>query len=156
MAKDTKKKKKGSLKSKLLWLFGMIAVFALIRQTGMLLIIGMLPTLALKFIDNTEDRLWFKTVFCFNLAGIYPYIIEIVMVHNNSMKALQAQMADSFMWLVVYGAAASGYVAMWFFPIATEFTTRILNVSRIERHQKKIIALNKEWGVGDPEVELDL
>ena len=152
MAKD---KKKSSLKSKLLWLLAILITFALIRQAGMLLLIGMMPTLVLKFIDTTDDKLWFKTVFCFNLSGVYPYIIEIAMVHNNSMKALQAQMADSIMWLVVYGSAAVGYLAMWFFPVVTEFSTRILNNGKIKRHRKKLIALNKEWGVGDPEVELD-
>ena len=149
MSDEKKKKKKGSFKNKLLWAMGIIGTLLLIRQTTMLLLIGMLPTLVVKFIDNTEDRLWFKTVLCFNLAGVYPYVIDIVMVHNNSMKAMQAQMADSIMWLVMYGSASIGYAAMWCFPIATEFCMRVLNRSRLERHSKKIEKLRDEWGVGE-------
>lgn len=148
--KPKKKKRKGRLRSRLLWLLTFIAIFALLRQTTMLLLVGMLPTLVVKFIDDSEEQFWFKTVLCFNLAGVYPYVIDVVLVHENSLKSLQAQMADSFMWLSAYGSAAVGYAVMWFCPVMTEFFMRVFNTRRIKRHHKKLLRLHQEWGVGDP------
>jgi len=143
------KKKKGSFKSKLLWFIAIIVCFALLRQTMMFMLLGMLPTLVIKFTDATEDNMWFKTIFCFNLAGIFPYLLELVTVHQNSIKAIQAQMTDSTMWLVVYGSAAVGYAAMWVCPIVTEFFLRIISSKRSTNHRKKLNRLHDEWGVGE-------
>ncbi len=115
----------------------------------MILLIGMLPTLVVKFVDESDDRLWFKTVFCFNLAGVYPYIIDLAMLHDNSLKAVQDQMADGITWLSAYGAAAAGYIVMTICPIISEFFVRVFNTRRIKRHHNKLVRLNKEWGVGE-------
>lgn len=144
------KKKKGGMKSKIMWTIIIVACLGLLRQTSLLLLLGMLPTLVVKFIDTTDENIWFRTVCCFNLAGVYPYVIDLLLVHNNSMRAVQAQMTDSIMWLVIYGAATMGYVTLWFVPMATEFAMRIINKSRVERHTKKLKQLNEEWGVGGP------
>ncbi|MDG1287120.1 MAG: hypothetical protein P8P30_06090 [Rickettsiales bacterium] len=147
--KTKKKKKKSSFKSKILWFIVLVGTFALLRQTTMLLLVGMLPTLVVKFIDDSDEQLWFKTVFCFNLAGVFPYLIDITMTHGNSVRALQEQMADSFTWLSAYGGAAAGYAVMIVCPMASEFFMRVFNTKRIEKHHKKLVRLHEEWGVGD-------
>ncbi len=145
-----RKKKKGSFKSKLLWFIIIIAGFAFLRSTMMFLLLGLLPTMVIKFTDDSDEGMWFKTIGCFNLAGIYPFLIDIVMIHNNSMKAIQAQMADSYTWLIVYGAAGMGYAALWFCPIFTEYFIRVTNTTKLNGHRKKLNRLHEEWGVGQP------
>jgi hypothetical protein len=145
-------KKKMSMKAKLIWLVILIVAFVVLRQAMMILLLAMLPTLVVKFTDATDDDIWFKTVFCFNLAGIYPYMVELVMVYDSSTRSVQDQMADSMMWFIAYGGAAMGYAAMWFFPNLCEFLFRIFNTKKIERHRKKLRRLHDEWGVGDPDL----
>lgn len=143
------KRKKSSFKSKMLWFIVIVATFALLRQSTLILLVGMLPSLVVKFIDNTDDNIWFKTVFCFNLAGIYPYVIDLYLIHNNSTKAMQAQIADSSMWLMAYGAAAIGYGVLWFCPIIAEFFIRVFRTRKLQNHYKKVNRLHEEWGVGE-------
>ena len=143
-----RKKKKSSLKSKLIWLVLIVAAFAFLRSSMMFALLALLPTMVIKFTDTSDNEMWFKTIGCFNLAGLYPYMVDIVTVHNNSMRAIQSQMSDSSTWLFIYGAAAMGYATMWFCPIFTEFFLRVTTAKRMERHRKKINRLHEEWGVG--------
>lgn len=152
-AKSSTKKKKGSpFLRRMTWIFILIIVFALLRQSTVILLVAMLPTLVLKFVDESDGGVWFKTVLCFNLAGIYPYILELAMVHGNSGSAVQKYMADSLMWFSAYGGAGIGYLSMWFFPTLFEFLMRSLNGNRIKMYKKKLRRLHYEWGVGEPEL----
>lgn len=149
------KPNKMSLKTKILWLIIFGVLFYLLRQTMMLLLVGMLPTVVVVFIDHSREKLWLKTIFAFNMSGVYPYVLEVMMVHDNSMQAIQETMADSVAWLVMYGAAGCGYAAMWFFPLFSEFCMRIFNRKKIEHHHKKLRMLEDEWGIGE-QVAMDL
>lgn len=144
-----RKKKKGSLKEKLFWLFIIIGCFFFLRSAMMFLLIALLPTIVVKITDYTDEELWFKTIGCFNLAAAYPYLMDIVMVHNGSIRAVQAEMTNANTWLIIYGSAAAGYAAMWICPTITEFFLRITQAKKIERHRRKANMLHKEWNVGE-------
>ncbi len=149
---STMPRTKRSLKSKLLWVCFILGSFALLRGSGLLFILGLLPALVMRYTDITENQYWFKTIFCFNLAGLFPYLIEMYFIHHNSFKALQLQLTDSMMWLFVYGMAAVGYALLWVCPIIAEFFYNMSSHASTKRHRDKLQKLHDEWGIGSPEM----
>jgi len=137
-----------SLKYKFLTIMGIIGIIFVLRLSSIFLLIGMLPALVVILVDQHPEKLWSKTVFAFNLAGVYPYIYDLYYHQKpEGTAAILKQMSDSSMWLVVYGAAAGGYLAMWLCPQLAEFFMRIVNKRRIQNHQNKLRYLNDEWGI---------
>ena len=147
-AKEPKavKTKSGKKKRGGLWftLF-LLACMVLLRQSSGLLLVGILPSIVSFVVDDTPRRAWFKTVFAFNLSGVLPYVFNLFFLQGNSARALQHQMSDFTMWLIIYGCAAAGWVVLWICPQVMEVLLRYHYVSRIDFHQKKKADLAEEY-----------
>lgn len=151
MAKKKKDKKEN--KSKVGWrlklfifLFCVGAVLGL-KQSCILLLIGLLPAIVAYIVDTTPTQAWFKTVFCFNLAGILPYIAELYFTHGNSLSAMQKQVSDIWMWLMVYLAAGAGWLTIWLCAKGAHSMIALYTSAKIEGHRKKIKKIEQEWGI---------
>jgi len=149
--KEKKKKKEKSKKAKTSWIFKLSVVFFVIfsimvlQQTTIMLVIAMLPAIVAYIVDNTSSRSWFKTLFCCNLAGALPYLGEVYFSKGNSFQAMQQQMADFSMWLIIYASAGFAWVLIWGLPQISEAFYRSYYYLKSEEHKKKLRRLKQEW-----------
>ncbi len=145
--KSGSKPKKGGFASKLrLLLLSTIAVLVL-QQSVIMLLIGMLPSFVAYIVDNTNSRSWFKTVFCFNLAAMLPYLAELYFDEGNSSAAMQAQMGDFTMWLLIYSSAGLAWVVIWACPKIAAIYLKSYHDLRAQEHRRKFQRLKEEWGI---------
>jgi uncharacterized membrane protein YhaH (DUF805 family) len=130
-----------------LWLLTpLVFVFAL--PTVLILVAGLLPTVVAAIVDRREEKYAAYCVGGFNLSGVLPYLFSL-WAHGDSMLALGTIASSPFSWLVMYGAAALGWLANYWGPQITMRVRRIRDrneVARLRRRQEQIL---DEWG---PEV----
>jgi len=143
---ESKPKRSVSWKTKLFMLVFCIGAVLLLKQSAMLLMVGMLPAIVAYIVDMTPGQAWFKTVFCFNLAGVLPYVSDLYLQGSGS-SALQRQLGDFGMWLVVYLTAGAGWLCLWLSGKATYRMMRFYTQYRIDNHQRKLKKLSEEWNL---------
>lgn len=80
--------------------------------TTVILLIGMLPTLAAFFVDRTRGKTRTLTVGAMNLAGCVPFILEI-WINGHTMDNAMTYISQPRTIVVIYFAAAIGYMIDW-------------------------------------------
>lgn len=141
--KPVRRKMKGRNKA-LLIIFSLLAM-AFLRTGFVFLLIAMLPSIVAYYLDQSEARYRFKTVFYCNFSGVMPYLGQML-VHGPSSSTLHEIMGSLSTWMIIYGAACMGCILISVTPmIAQGFISSIHNtqVSRLQRNQKNI---ESEWG----------
>lgn len=147
--------KKGQLT---LW-FSVAFVALVIWQlpTVMVIFFGLLPTIVSGIIDRTPKK---HAAFCvggINLCGVFPYMMEM-WTGDNSMDGAMRILTDVFSLVIMYGAAAFGWMIYQSLPpIVATFLTVIAQsrVSSLRSTQRQLI---EEWGddVATPQEVLDM
>lgn len=153
MAKDTSHHENGfklTAKAKLLIMIFTIGAIIVLQQSSIMLLVGMLPAFVALIVDNTHGKSWAKTVFCFNMAGLLPALLEVYIGDGNTLRSLQAHMGDMTMWLIAYGMAGMGWVVIWLSPLAAEQFLKLFTQSSIANCQRKMARLDAEWNIGTP------
>lgn len=135
-------------KAKFLMMLGTIGSIILLQQSTVMLLIGMLPAIVAIIVDNTHGKSWAKTVFCFNLAGLLPALLDVYIGDGNTMASLQLHMGDMTMWLTTYGAAGMGWVVIWLSPLIAEQYLQYYYRSCITSCKRKMARLDEEWSIG--------
>jgi hypothetical protein len=149
--KTTKAKSSGSKtsgKNKFLFLLCSVGAIAILKQSVVMLLIGMLPAIVAMIVDNTHGKSWAKTVFCFNLAGLLPSLLEVYIGEGNSMNALQTHMSDMGVWLIAYGCAGLAWLVIGICPLISEKFLGYYAQNRIASYQRKMEKLDAEWSIG--------
>ena len=131
----------------LLWI---MVPFALVvaLPTVILIALGMLPFIVAWVVDRRDEKYAAYCVGGFNLSGVMPYLFSL-WAGGDSMHALGGILTSPFSWLVMYGAAALGWLANYWGPQVTMRIRRVRDraeVARLRRRQEQIL---EEWG---PEV----
>ena len=122
------------------------AVFA--APTALLFAVGLVPTFVAAIIDRDPDKSAPMTVGPLNLCGIQPFTMEMWR-HNHTLTEATRLLGDPFTWMVMYGAAALGWVFYYMItPMVTGFEV-VRWQSRIDSLKSKKVSLIEEWG---PEV----
>ncbi len=124
----------------------LVVIFAL--PTVILLAVGLLPSAVAYVVDRREEKYAAYCVGGFNLSGVMPYLF-LLWATGDSMHALGQIASSPFSWLVMYGAAAIGWLANYWGPQVTMRVRRVRDraeVARLRRRQEQIL---EEWG---PEV----
>lgn len=128
----------------------MIATFLLVvlfaaLPTAMILVIGFAPTLGARIGDTTPGKYLTKCVAWMNLAGVAPFLFDLWSRGNDMVTAI-AIVTDMFAWLLMYSAAAMGWLMFLGLPGAVAMF-RSLNAQRriyvLRERQKELI---NEWG----------
>jgi hypothetical protein len=145
--KTPKKKRKGGLGSQLTVLFLVLGIIVGLRQSSVILLIGILPSAVAYFVDETPRRSWFKTVLAFNLAGVVPYLMEVFFMHANNMEAVQTRLGDFSMWAIMYLFAAMGWMTIWLCPKLVHIGLRVYYDSRIDHHKTKLKEVEQQYGL---------
>jgi hypothetical protein len=145
-ARTKKGKKKLPFFKKLQIILVALAAVVIFRQTIIMVVIGLLPSIVAFIVDDTRSRSWAKSVSACNLAGLLPFVVEVYFYAGNSVGAMQEKMADFLMWLVVYGAAGLAWLFIWGMPKVAMVFYRVYYTYRIQEHQKALLKLRDEWG----------
>lgn len=107
--KDKDKKKKIGLKGGLLLtvtcLLGVMFI-----PVALVLIVGMAPTVVAGMIDKSAQKLKAVTVGFMNFAGCYPFLLTLIVQHGNSPEIAFDIIFQPLNIVVIYTAAALGYV----------------------------------------------
>lgn len=141
-----------------LW-FSVIFVGLVIWQlpTVMLMFFGLLPTIVSVIIDRSPKK---HAAFCvggINFCGVFPYMMEM-WTGSNTIDAAMLILTDVFSLVIMYGAAAFGWMIYQSLPpIVATFLTVIAQsqVSSLRSTQRQLI---EDWGedVATPQEVLDM
>ncbi len=106
---------------------------------------GMMPSLAVFFADGKRPRYLSYTVAVMNAAGVLPFLLAIAR-SGMSLEVSAHKLSEPFTWLVMYGAAAAG----WLTSAATPALARICIEVQAGQRRRSLEALAKaireEWG----------
>lgn len=132
--------------SKILTISVLVVVLLLAAlPTAMVLAVGLAPTLVALIVDTTPGRYLMRCVAGLNLAGILPFLHKL-WLGGHSMGAAFSIVSDLYAWLVIYSAAAIGWLLFLGVPGAVA-VFRQLNARRriyILREQQRMLLA--EWG----------
>lgn len=128
------------------WMSGIILIVVLFAMPSVLLIaIGMLPAVAAFIIDRTRQRCLTLSISGLNFCGVFPYLLSLWSGDNSIGTAVDLA-TDVFALLVMYSAAAFGWLLFMAVPpvviaVLTVMTERRL--VQLRAMQKSVI---EEWG----------
>ena len=136
---------------------GFIVMVIMSLPTVMVIVFALLPTFVAFIVDRTPGK---NAVFCvgsLNLCGVLPYLFDL-WTGDNSMDAAILILTDVFSLVVMYGAAAFGWMIFQSLPpiIATFITVLAQSrISSLRSAQRKLI---EEWGsdVATPQKIFDM
>ena len=110
-----------------------------------LLVVGMTPSIVAYIVDQTPRRTLTLTVAPLNLAGTAPYCMQL-WFGVDTMHALGSFIGDVWVWLVMYLAAAFGWLLYLGMPVIVHF----LLERSIDRRKARLVQIQKklraEWG----------
>ena len=122
-----------------------IVMIIMSLPTVMVIVFALLPTFVAFIVDRTPEK---NAVFCvgsLNLCGVLPYLIDL-WTGDNSMDGAILILTDVFSLVVMYGAAAFGWMIFQSLPpIVATFITVLAQsrLSSLRSAQRKLI---EEWG----------
>lgn len=134
-----------SARKPLLIVTGFICLIFVALPTAILLIVGLVPTLAALISDRTPGKYLMKCVAGMNVAGLLPWIYKLWMTGHDMVTAMDMS-TDIFMWFSIYAASGMGWALFLGLPSAVAMS-RVLNAKRriyVLRERQK--TLFNEWG----------
>jgi hypothetical protein len=108
---------------------------------------GMMPTAAVMLIDRRPRYLSY-TVGVMNFAGVFPFVLAVAQ-QQMSMLAVAAKLTQPLTWLVMYGAAAVGWLICGVTPMLARAGIELQAFQRRRTLEALSKAIREEWG---PEV----
>ncbi|MFA4994940.1 MAG: hypothetical protein WC521_06520 [Bdellovibrionales bacterium] len=143
------KPKKGGGKFKFILGAIMIAVaMPFMLASVMLLIAGLVPTYVAYATDDDPDKTGATCVCAMNLAGIFPFLMDLWIKGQTPNNALLI-LSDANSWLVILGASAIGQLIIYAVPQAIATMSLTHAEGRIKTLRKNLDFLKDAWG---PEV----
>jgi len=124
---------------------GGLGLLLLALPTTMVLAIGMAPTLGAFFADKTPGRYLTKCVAGTNFAGVFPSLYSLWTI-GHDLKTANGIVTDLNTWLLMYFAAAMGWLLFLGLPGAVA-VFRSLNATRriyVLREKQKLLI--NDWG----------
>ncbi len=118
-------------------------LFAL--PTMLVLTLGLLPTLVAFVVDLHPKKYAARSVGFLNFAGILPFLVVLWSGRHDLLSAMRI-LTDVYAWLVVYAAAAMGWLVYLGMPSVAGFIMQIHAARRIRVLETRRKALIREWG----------
>ena len=133
-------------RTNLTWILLTVMFLAVIAAPTMIVMFfGMLPTLVAYIIDRTKRKSASMSVGALNFIGVFPYLMTLWSDYSSIDIALD-MVGDIFSLLVMYSAAAFGWLLFLALPsVISEFVIIIQQrkVAQLRGEQKDLI---DEWG----------
>lgn len=149
-AKKTSKKgatkKSGSGKTTLIMVITTLVLVVVFKLGFLFFVLGILPSIVSYYIDATRSNLSFQTVFTCNLAGVLPFMAQMLQSQDSNNSAVHEIITNSVNWLIVYGAAGVGWLLVFVAPMISQMLINAMHqrqIGRLERQQRILV---EEWG----------
>ena len=117
--------------------------------TALMLMLALLPTFCAFAVARSQGYYSALSIGALNIAGTWPFLLKLWTTGHTIANAMTI-IINPYAWLMIYGAAAVGWMLCQWFPVFMSSFMSIFSARRLkelERAQKKLI---DEWG---PEVE---
>jgi hypothetical protein len=144
MANPSRRQKPKSIWSNFIYLAVIIGLLFGLLPTALVLVVGGLPTLVTLVTDRHPRHYLARCVGFLNFAGVIPYLIKIWM-HHTTLAAMQ-MLTDPFVWLVMYGAAAIGWIFYLSAPSIAWLQVELTGARRVRILKARQRRLVEEWG----------
>ena len=128
-------------------LFGVLVIGLLVVAAPALIVlfVGMAPTAVAIFIDRYPQKYAGISVAALNFAGVSPYLVDFVFGTASFGRAFEL-VSDVFVLVVIYGAAAAGWVLVMIMPPVAAIVLGVITDSRIQALRKDQRQLVEDWG----------
>lgn len=149
-AKGKKKKKGSRLQTIILGFFGTLILIYFINFAALLVLLGLLPSFVAGYIDRSPDLAKAKVVTACNLAGIVPFVADLLRQGITSSN-VHSVLLSGYTWVVMLSAAGLGWVLVWGFPKGAHAVLEYMNKNNVAGLRKRQQQIVDEWGL---EVEM--
>ena len=139
-----RRRKSTPIASNLIYMAIIIGLLFGLLPTALVLVIGGLPTLVAVVVDGHRRHHLARCVGFLNFAGVAPYLAKIWM--NHTVLAAMRMLTDPFVWLVMYGAAALGWIIYLSAPSIAWMQVELTGSRRIKILKARQHQLIAEWG----------
>lgn len=160
MSDEVKKKKKKRRRKKIstpVFVLGVCSAVmsVMLLPTTIILLVGMLPTIAAVFSSRRGRRSQAVSVGAMNFAGCSPFLFQLWLGEHVVSLAVNI-ISDPFVIVIMYGGAAVGYVIDWALGSFIGMFIYEKNIARVATIEKNLDALKERWGEAvSGEIELD-
>ncbi|OYQ32507.1 hypothetical protein CHU95_17100 [Niveispirillum lacus] len=117
----------------------------MMMPTTVLLLAGLAPTFVAYLIDRDPEKSAALTVGAMNLCGVAPYVVRLWQ-QGHEMAVTLRMLADPATWLVMFGAAAIGWLMYFFIPQIVAAVMSLRSQSRIKELEERRGLLIADWG----------
>lgn len=138
----------GSAMRRIVWfLLILVSMLVISMPTVLLLVFGLLPTVVAWVIDRSDQKYATFCVFGMNFSGLFPFLTDL-WFKDHSIESATRILTNVFDLMVIYGAAAFGWLMFKTVPpvITTFMTVMLQHRVTTLREQQKVIT--EEWGEG--------
>lgn len=142
-AKAAKEKKGGGFK--IIFLMTLIGCLVPFGVPTLLICLGFLPTLVALFTDTDPRRSGVACIAYMNLAGVFPYLVELWQKGQN-MEVAVAIIRNPMSWAVMLGAAGIGQLILYLVPPIVASVVSINQENRLKTLHEGLKELEKVWG----------
>ena len=108
---------------------------------------GMLPTFGAFVADRSKEKYAMLCVGSLNFCGIFPYLMDL-WFDSHTIYAATLIMADVFSLVVMFGAAALGWVMYTVVPPVISSFLSVIAQQRVTALRTQQRTLIQEWGEG--------
>lgn len=113
--------------------------------TAMLLAVGLAPTLVAFIVDMSPGRYLMRSVAGLNIAAVVPFLHKL-WVGGHTMSLAVSIATDVYAWLVIYSAAAVGWLLFLGLPGAVAVFRQLSAKRRVYMLRERQKTLIAEWG----------
>ncbi|MFV3077522.1 hypothetical protein [Niveispirillum fermenti] len=131
--------------SALLLLLLLMPAGLMMMPTSVLLLAGLAPTIVAYMIDRDPEKSAALTVGAMNLCGIAPFAVQLWQ-QGHEMGVTLRLLAEPGTWLVMFGAAAIGWLMYFFIPQIVAAIVTLRAQSRIRELEERRSVLVADWG----------
>ncbi len=131
--------------------FGLFTVF-LIASSMMfalpafiILVMASIPPIVAFIIDRDSEKYAAVAVGSLSFAAALPYVLDL-WFGSFTVRAVILSLSDPYTWLVVYSAAAAGWVLYFLLPTVAHSYLKLVSEHKLSALRKECRALAKEWG----------
>lgn len=140
--KRTRRRSRRSVTAIVMCLFVLSIMF---MPTAMIFAVGMVPTLVAYISGRDPDRYAPIAVGSLNFCGVMPTVIDLWQTGHTVSNAARI-LGDPLNWLIMYAAAAIGWLIYFTVPAATQAFIAHSHQAHIAKKQKLQNELLAEWG----------
>lgn len=134
------------------WLFIVFALLLIVSlPTVLLLFFGMLPAIVAYVVDPSRNKTSTICVGAMNFAGVFPYLLSL-WTGIHSIDVALGILTDIFALMVMYSAAAAGWMVFMAVPPVVGVLMSGMDRRRIAALRARQKRAVKEWGKGVAEI----